>query len=72
MGIKRYELTDKEQERIEKLIPKSKMGRTRKDDRLILNAMIWLARSGAGWEDMPERYGSWKTVYSRFCKWRDD
>ena len=48
------------------------MGRTRKDDRLILNAMIWLARSGAGWEDIPERYGSWKTVYSRFCKWRDD
>lgn len=37
MGIKRYELTDKEQERIEKLIPKSKMGRPRKDDRLILN-----------------------------------
>lgn len=23
-------------------------------------------------EDLPERYGSWKTVYSRFCKWRDD
>ena len=31
-----------------------------------------LARSGAGWQDLPERYGSWKTVYSRFCKWRDD
>lgn len=72
MGIKRYGVTDEEWERIEKLIPKSKMGRIRKDDRLILNAMIWLARSGAGWEDMPERYGSWKTVYSRFCKWRDD
>lgn len=72
MGIKRYELTDEEWERIEKLIPKNKMGRPRKDDRLILNGMIWLARSGAGWEDMPERYGSWKTVYSRFCKWRDD
>lgn len=26
----------------------------------------------AGWEDLPERYGSWKMVYSRFCKWRDD
>lgn len=28
--------------------------------------MICLTRSGAGWEDMLERYGSWKTVYSRF------
>ena len=38
----------------------------------MLNAMFCLARSGAGWEDFPERYGPWKTVYSRFCKWRDD
>lgn len=38
----------------------------------MLNAMLWLTRSGAGREDLPERYGSWKTVYSRFCKWSDD
>lgn len=31
-----------------------------------------LARSGAPWRDLPERYGSWKTVYSRFRKWIDD
>ncbi len=43
-----------------------------KDDRLMLNDMFWLERSGCGWEDLLERYGSWKTVYSRFCKWRDD
>nr|WP_081382545.1 transposase [Paenibacillus odorifer] len=31
-----------------------------------------IARSGAAWRDLPEeRYGSWKTAYSRFCKWRD-
>lgn len=35
--------------------------------------MMWLAKSGAMWEDMPERYRSpWNTVYSRFCKWRDE
>ena len=72
MANRRYELTDEQWERIKELIPRSKMGRPRKDDRLILNGMFWLARSGAGWEDLPERYGSWKTVYSRFCKWRDD
>ena len=72
MGNKRYELTEEQWNRIKDLIPQSKKGRPRKDDHLMLNAMLWLARSGAGWEDLPERYGPWKTVYSRFCKWRDD
>lgn len=38
----------------------------------MLNVMFWFARSGAGWEDLPERYGPWETVYSRFCKWCHD
>ena len=49
-----------------------KQGRPRKDNRIILNGMVWLARSGAPWRDLPERYGSWQTVYSRFRKWIDD
>lgn len=48
------------------------MGRPRKDNRILLNGMVWLARSGAPWRDLPERYGSWQTVYSRFRKWIDD
>ena len=72
MANRRYELTDEQWERVKDMIQHSKMGRPAKDDRLMLNAMFWLARSGAGWEDLPERYGPWKTVYSRFCKWRDD
>lgn len=72
MSIRRYELTDEQWEIVKSFIPNNKMGRPRKDDRLILNAMLWIARSGAGWENLPERYGSWKTVYSRFCKWRDE
>ena len=72
MSIKRYELTDEQWERVQDLIHHSKMGRPPKDDRTMLNAMLWMARSGAGWEDLPERYGPWKSVYSRFRKWRDD
>lgn len=72
MANRRYELTDEQRERIKYLIPQSKMGRPPKDNRLMLNAMLWLARSGAGWEDLPERYGSWKTVYSCFCKWHNN
>lgn len=69
---KRYELTDEQWEHVSGLIIHSKMGRPPKDDWVMLNAILWMARSGAGWEDLPERYGPWKTVNSRFCKWRDD
>lgn len=71
----RYELTDEEWLRIEPLLPPEntgKQGRPRKDNRIIMNGIVWLARSGAPWRDLPERYGSWKTVYSRFRKWIDD
>lgn len=34
--------------------------------------MVWIARSGAPWRDLPERYGPWETVYSRFRKWIED
>lgn len=34
--------------------------------------MIWIARSGAPWRDLPKRYGSWNSVYSRFRKWIED
>lgn len=38
----------------------------------MINAMVWIARSGAPWRDLPERYGPWKSVYSRFRKWIED
>lgn len=73
--LRRYELTDEEWLRIEPLLPPEntgKQGHPRKDNRIIMNGIVWLARSGAPWRDLPERYGSWKTVYSRFRKWIDD
>ena len=72
---RRYELTDQEWEQIALLLPPGntgKPGRPSKDNRLMLNAMIWLARSGAAWRDLPERYGPWTSVYSRFRKWIED
>lgn len=38
----------------------------------MFNAILWIARIETSWRDLPERYGPWKTVYSRFCNWRDD
>ena len=75
MTLRRYELTDEEWEQIAPLLPpenSGKQGRPAKSNRTILNGMIWIARSGAPWRDLPERYGAWQTVYSRFRKWIED
>lgn len=53
MTNRRYELTDEQWERVKGLIIHSKMERPPEDDRIILNAMVWMVRSGAGWEDLP-------------------
>lgn len=60
-------------EQIKDMFPPYQFGRPSKlSPRTMLNAILWIACSGAAWRDLPEeRYGSWKTVYSRFCKWRD-
>lgn len=58
MPIKRYEITDEQWEQIFFLFPVSKTGRPSKDNRLMLNTIFWIARSGAAWRDLPERYGS--------------
>ena len=73
--LKRYELTDQEWNQIAPLLPPEKSnrpGRPSKDNRTMLNAMVWIARSGAPGRDLPERYGPWETVYSRFRKWVED
>lgn len=72
---RRYELTDQEWEQIASLLPPEKNrkpGHPFKDNRTMLNGMVWIARSGAPWRDLPERYGPWNSVYSRFRKWIDD
>ncbi len=71
----RYKLTDQQWEQISPFLPPEKTGRPGrplKDNRSMLNAMIWIARSGAPWRDLPGCYAPWESVYSRFRKWTDD
>jgi transposase len=46
------------------------MGRPPKDHRPIVEAIVWLDRTGAPWRDLPAEYGPWETVASRFYRWR--
>ncbi|MGX8706556.1 MAG: transposase [bacterium] len=48
------------------------MGRPGKDDRLMLNGILWILGTGAPWRDLPECYGPWQTVYKRFAKWQKE
>ncbi len=72
----RHELTDQEWERIRNMFPseqpvEGKRGRPAKyDTRGIMNGILWIARNGAPWRELPERYGKWQAVYARFRKWK--
>ena len=69
--VKRYELSDAQWERICLVLPgkASDPGRTAQDNRRFVNAVLWVLRSGARWSDLPERYGKWKSVHTRFARW---
>lgn len=71
MSVKRYELSQAQWERIAPLLPgkAGDPGRTAADNRLFVNGVLWVLRSGAHWCDLPERYGRWKTLHKRFSRW---
>jgi transposase len=67
---RRHELTDAQWAELAPLLPptKPKTGKPNHDHRTLVNGILWKLRTGAPWRDVPERYGPWSTVYSRF--WR--
>ncbi len=68
---RRYELTDEQWQQIEFLLPGREgcAGGHAEDNRLFVNAVIWVARTGAPWRDLPERFGQWNSVFQRFNRW---
>ncbi|MBT2540549.1 IS5 family transposase [Streptomyces sp. ISL-44] len=65
----RHELADHEWKLLAPLLPQARVGRPRVNDRQVLHAMVYKIRTRVPWGDLPERYGSWKTVYTRFRRY---
>lgn len=71
--VGRGEMTDAAWEQIAPLLPKNgRRGGQWRDHRRVVNGILWKLRTGAGWRDLPERYGPWPTAYDRFVRWRRD
>jgi transposase len=70
--MRRGELNDEQWKQLEPLLPaqKPRTGRPNLEHRQVINGILWVLRTGAPWRDLPERYGKWATVASRFYRWR--
>ena len=70
---RRYALRDDPWERIEGLLPgrKETVGVTAQDNRLFVEAVLYRYRAGIPWRDLPERFGHWSVVHTRFSRWAE-
>src|ERR1700683_1017515 len=64
-------LKDRQWLRSETHLPGKKFdpGRTGADNRLFLEAVFWIARTGSPWRDLPDAFGNWNSVFIRFSRW---
>jgi transposase len=69
--LPRHAIADADWNRIEDLLPgrPGQHGKAAKDNRLFIDAVLWVAKTGAPWRDLPERFGNWNSVWRRFSRW---
>jgi len=68
--VRRHALTDEQWAKIEAILDSSRPGpKPRIGDRAFIDAVIYRAKTGVPWRDLPERFGPWKSVYNRFSNW---
>lgn len=70
MGARKL-INDAQWLKLEPLLPgkKSDAGVTARDNRLFLEAVLWILRTGSPWRDLPAPLGNWHTAYMRFKRW---
>jgi transposase len=68
---RRYGLRDDQWERIKDFLPgrEESVGVTAKDNRLFVEAVLYRYRAGIPWRDLPERFGAWKAIHTRWSRW---
>jgi len=72
MGIlDRVVLSDLQWERISVHIigDERTRGSSGRDNRMFVEAVLWIVRTGAPWRDLPEVFGNWNSVFRRFSRW---
>jgi transposase len=64
-------LRDDQWQRLEPMLPgkAGDAGRTGENNRLFIEAVLWIARTGSPWRDLPAEFGLWNSVYTRFARW---
>lgn len=64
-------LRDDQWKKIKGLLPGrvETVGVTAKNNRLFIEAVLWVARTGAMWRELPVRYGKWNSVFQRYNRW---
>jgi transposase len=69
--MERFVLTDAQWAKMEPhcLGKASDPGRSGGDNRLFVEAVLWIARTGSPWRDLPPTFGNWSTAYTRFRDW---
>ncbi len=67
----RLMLKDHQWDRMEPHLPGKRMdpGRTAVNSRLFVEALLWLARTGSPWRDLPALFGNWNSAFVRFSRW---
>jgi transposase len=68
---RRHAISDEQWERIKDLLPgrPGAPGRPAQDNRLFIDAVLWIGKTGAPWRDLPERFGDWNATFRRFDRW---
>ena len=69
--MERFLLNDAQYKKMAPLLPgkSGDSGRTAADNRLFVEAVLWIVRTGAPWRDLPVCFGRWNSAFRRFRRW---
>jgi len=66
--MRRHAISDADWDRVKGLLPTRG---PKADNRLFVDAVLWIARTGCPWRDLPDRFGKWNSAWRRFRRWAD-